>query len=212
MEKVILHATRRSVTGKQVGVLRREGKLPAVLYGHGFETTAILLDLREATRTLAHLTGSSLITIELDGKGHAALVREKQRDYIRNVLLHVDFQVVSMTEKIRAQVPVVITGVAPAVKDFNGVVVTGLNEIEVEALPQDLPQQFVIDIANLVNIGDGIYVRDVVISDKVHIHEGKDEMIVVITAEMGEEPAEEAAEAPAEPEVIERGKKEEAEE
>jgi len=212
MEKVVLHATRRSVTGKQVGVLRREGKLPAVLYGHGFETTAILLDLREATRTLAHLTGSSLITIELDGKGHTALVREKQRDYIRNVLLHVDFQVVSMTEKIRAQVPVVITGVAPAVKDFNGVVVTGLDEIEVEALPQDLPQQFVIDIANLVNIGDGIYVRDVVVSDKVHIHEGKDEMIVVITAEMGEEAAEEAAEAPAEPEVIERGKKEEAEE
>jgi len=212
MEKVVLHATRRSVTGKQVGVLRREGKLPAVLYGHGFETTAILLDLRESTRALVHLTGSSLITIELDGKEHAALVREKQRDYIRNVLLHVDFQVVSMTEKIRAQVPVVITGVAPAVKDFNGVVVTGLDEIEVEALPQDLPEQFVIDIANLVNIGDGIYVRDVVVSDKVHIHEGKDEMIVVITAEMGEEAAEEAAEAPAEPEVIERGKKEEAEE
>jgi large subunit ribosomal protein L25 len=212
MEKVVLHATRRSVTGKQVGVLRREGKLPAVLYGHGFETTAILLDLRESTRALVHLTGSSLITIELDGKEHAALVREKQRDYIRNVLLHVDFQVVSMTEKIRAMVPVVITGVAPAVKDFNGVVVTGLDEIEVEALPQDLPEQFIIDIANLANIGDGIYVRDVVISDKVHIHEGKDEMIVVITAEMGEEPVEVATEGPAEPEVIERGKKEEAEE
>jgi large subunit ribosomal protein L25 len=86
--------------------------------------------------------------------------------------------------------------------------VTGINEIEVEALPQDLPEKLVLDISKLANIGDGIYVRDLVVSEKVEILEEPEEMVVIITGEMGEEVAEEAAGAE-EPEVIERGKKEE---
>jgi large subunit ribosomal protein L25 len=213
MEKAVIHATHRTVTGKQVGALRREGKLPAIMYGHHVDSTPITLDLRDATLTLSKLTSSSLVTIELDGKEHAALIREKQRDYIRGTLKHVDFQILSLTEKLRTTVSIELTGLAPAIKDFNGVVVTGFNQVEVECLPQDLPERIIVDVSNLNKIGDGIYIRDIKLSDKVTLLEDKDEMVVLITAPAAEEVVEEVVVAGAEePEVIEHGKKEEEEE
>lgn len=210
MDKVVLNAVTRTVTGKQVGVLRRDGKLPAVMYGHHFDSTPITLDMREATKLLNSVTSSSIVTISLDGKEHATLVREKQKDYLRNTLKHVDFQVVSLTEKIRTNVAVELAGIAPAVKDFNGVLVTGLTEIEVECFPQDLPDRYVIDLVNLVKIGDAIYVKDVVISEKVLILDDPQELIVHITHPVVDEVVvEEVVVGLEEPEVIERGKKEE---
>lgn len=210
MEKNVINATRRDVTGKKVGALRREGKLPAVMYGHHIDPTPILLDLREATRVLHHTTASSLITIALEGKEHAALVREKQRNYIKNEFIHVDFQVVSLTEKIRAKVDIELTGVAPAIKNFNAVAINGLNEIEVECLPQEMPERIVLDLSPLANIGDGIYVRDLKLTDKVEILTDPDEMIVIMTGGTTEAEASEALEpSVSEPEVIEKGKKDE---
>jgi large subunit ribosomal protein L25 len=212
MERVVLPAIRRTVTGKKVGALRREGKLPAVLYGHKFDATPILLDLHQTMLKLIGLTSSSLVTIELDGKQHAALVREKQKNYITNTLLHVDFQVVSLKDKIRAKVMLELVGVSPAVKDFNGVVVSGVTEIEVESLPQDLPERIEVDISNLTTIGSNVHVRDIKLSDKVEILTDLDEMIVIITGAEEEKAVEETEGEGAEPEVIERGKKEEVEE
>ncbi len=213
MQKVLLHAKRRTVIGKQVGALRRQGTLPGVLYGHHISPTPISMDLREATKVLSGLTGSSLVTIEMDGTENTALVREKQRDYIKGTLRHVDFQVVSLTEKIRAHVSVELTGTSPAVKDFNGVVVTGMDELEVESLPQDLPERFVIDISRMLKIGDGIYVRDLPLNPNYTILDGGDEMLALVTYPAGEEVTEEAAAVAGveEPEVIEKGKKEEEE-
>lgn len=213
MEKVVLQATRRTIIGKQVGALRREGKLPAVLYGHHFDPTPITLDLKEASRALHGLTASSLVTIALDGNEHSALVREKQRDHLKNRLLHVDFQVVSLTEKINAQVPIVLSGTAPAVKEFNGVVVTGLTSLDVESFPQDLPEEIIVDLSVLNKIGDAIYVRDIQLSDKIKVLADPDEMIAIITSGAIEEEEEvEKVEGVEEPEVIEKGKREEEEE
>ena len=213
MDRPDLFAEKREVVGKKVNVLRREGKLPAVLYGKGVNPTPIVLDLKETSRTLSGLTSSSLVTINLAGKKHAALVRDSQKDFIKGHYLHIDFQVVSLTEKIRANVYVEVVGIAPAVKDFNGVVVNGLNEIEVESLPEDLPERVVVDISNLMQIGDGIFVKDLDLSDDVTIHSNPDEMIVIITGAAAEEIEEEEEleeeEAAEEPEVIEKGKKEE---
>jgi len=207
MEKVVIPATHRTVTGKKVGVLRREGKLPGVIYGHHVEPIAILMDSREATRTLATLTGSSLVTINVDGKEYATLVREKQHDYLKNTLIHVDFLAVSLTEKIRAEVTIDLTGVAPAVKDYNAIIVHNLSALEVECLPQNLPQSFVVDLSSLAKIGDAVYVRDIPAPAKVEILTHADDIIVVATATK-EEAEVEAVEGAAEPEVIERGKKE----
>ena len=209
MEKVVLKATKRDVLGKKVGALRRQGKLPAVLYGHRIETTAIMLDAHEGAQTLSRLTSSSLVTIDLDGKEYLALVKEKQRDFIKNRLLHLDFQVVSLTEKMSAKVGIELTGTAPAVKDFNAVIHTVLTEMEVECMPQDLPERIVVDISGLAEIGDGVRVRDVVLSDKVEILDDPEEIIVVAAATRKEKIIEEApVEEEAAPEEIERGKKE----
>ncbi len=213
MEKIVLHATHRSVTGKQVNALRRSGQLPGVMYGHHIDSTAITMDLHDATQLLSGLTGSSLVTIELDGKEHAALVREKQRDYVKGTLKHVDFQVVSLTEKIRARVGIELVGQAPAVKDFNGVVVTNIDHLDVECLPQYLPERILLDISRLAKIGDGIFVRDVTVSDQVEILDEPDEMLVIVTAQIAEEEVVAPVEAvEEEPELIEKGKKEEEEE
>ncbi len=215
MEKVVLKASKRDVTGKQVRALRREGQLPAVLYGRHVESPiAITLDLRDASRSLAKASSSSLVTIDLDGTEYPALVREKQRDYIKNRLLHVDFLAVSLTEKLTAFVGVELTGLSLAVKDYNAILVTGLSEVEVECLPADLPEKIVVDISSLSKVGDAIHVKDLILSDKVKVLSNPEEMIVIATAARVEEVVEAAATVAAveEPEVIEKGKKEEEEE
>ena len=208
MEKVLIEATRRTVTGKQVGALRRAGKLPGVMYGHNFEPAAIEMDFRSASRTLKKASQSQIVTIVLDGKELATLVRERQMDYIRNEFLHVDFQVVSLTEKIRSKVSIELVGISPAVKDLNGVVVHEMTEIEVEGLPQDLPEKYSVDVSGLTSIGQSILVSALKVSDKIEILHDLDDVVVVITGGAVEE-VEEVTEAVAEPEVIERGKKEE---
>jgi len=214
MDKVVLKATKRSVTGKQVHAVRRDGKLPAVVYGRHMDPVAIVMDAREASRALAQVSSSSLVTIELDGKEFPVLVREKQRNFIKGNLLHVDFLAVEMTERLRATVGIEFTGLSLAVKDFNAVLVTGLDKLEIECLPGDLPEKVTVDISTLNKIGDSIHVRDVVFSDKIKVLTGLDDMIINATAPKVEEVVEpvvpEAVAAAGEPELaVERGKKEE---
>jgi large subunit ribosomal protein L25 len=219
MEKVVLKATRRDITGKQVNALRRSGKLPAVIYGRHTAPINITLEAHSAGLALSKIGSSSLITVDVDGKEYPALVRERQRDYIKGVLKHVDFLAVSLTEKIRANVRIDITGSSPAVKDLNAVLVAGLFSLSVECLPTELPDRIEVDISGVAQIGDGIHVRDLQVPEKVHVMDDPDEMIIVATYAK-EEVVEEVA-APveaavaveaegAEPELsVERGKKEE---
>jgi large subunit ribosomal protein L25 len=216
MEKVVIPAEKREVIGKKVKVLRREGKLPAVIYGHGIDPISIVLDAHSSSRTLAKASSSTLITIELDDKQYPTLVREKQLDYIRNSIIHVDFLAVSMTEKITANVGVHVVGEAPAVKEFGAILVTGLTELEVECLATDLPERFTVDVSGLTEISSGVYVKDVTPPPNVEILNDPEDVIVVATAmveeEIEEEEEEELLEGEEEleePEVIGRGKDEE---
>ena len=213
MEKVVLKASKRDVIGKQVKALRRAGQLPAIMYGrHTENPIAIVLDTRDTTRALAKVSSSSLVMIDLDGQQIPALIREKQRDFIKNRLLHIDFLVVSLTEKLTASVSIELTGLSLAVKDFNAVLVSGLSEIEVECLPTDLPEKIVVDLAALAKVGDTIHVSDLVLAENIKILSSPEEMIVIATAAKVEEVVE-AVVAPVagseEVEVIEKGKKEE---
>lgn len=215
MEKVTLKATRRDVIGKQVKALRREGKLPAVIYGRHVHPIAIVLEAHSAGMALSKLTSSSLVTIEVDGTEYPALVRERQRDYIKGALTHIDFLAVDLNEKIRTNVNVTLFGVSTAVKDYNGVLVQNLERLEVECLPTDLPERIMVDIAVLKAVGDGIRVRDVdaMLTDKVVVLNNPDDMVAVVTMAK-EETTETAAAVPGEeaaaPELsVERGKKEE---
>ncbi len=210
MERVVIKATKRDVTGKKVSQLRREGKMPGVVYGHHIEPIAIVMDAREVTRAMIGLTPSSIVTIDIDGEDHAALIRERQRDYLRNKFIHIDFQAVSRTEKIRARIETVLEGFAPAVKNYNGIVLHEKEYIEVEALPEHLPERFIVDISSLERIGDMIRISDMKIADDVTVFDDVNDVIVSISGvkEDTDEEEEEAAGAD-EPEVVEKGKKEE---
>ena len=215
MDTITLEAKRRTVTGKKVKALRREGLLPAVLYGHEFEPTPITLDMHEASRILGKLGSSSILKIDLEGEPLNALVRDRQRDYLKSMFLHVDFQVVSMTEKLRANVTINVVGTSPALKEYNAIVEQLINEIEVESLPGNLPEKFEVDVTRLTEIGDQILVKDLDLPEGVTISLDPEETIVTVTAATAavEEEAEETEEVGFdEPEVIEKGKREEEEE
>ena len=220
MEKVVIKAVKRDVVGKQVRAMRRAGQLPAVIYGRHSEPLNIALDEHDATLTLGRASSSTLINIAVDGKEIATLVREKQRDYLKNRLLHVDFLAISLDEQIRATVSLHFVGVSPAVKDQSAVFVHNLESLEVECLPTDLPEYLEVDISVLKNIGDGIRVHDVKVPEKVQVLDDPETMVALASApkveealpggEVGEEIVSEDEE---EPELsVERGKKEDEEE
>ena len=215
MDKVVLKAVKRDVTGKQVKALRRDGQLPAVIYGRHLEPIAISLEAHAAGLVMSKLTSSSLVTIDLDGKEYPSLVRERQRNYIKGNLTHIDFLAVDLTEKIRATVRLEFVGVSGAVKDYNGVLVKNIEKLEVECLPTDLPERIAVDIAALAQVGNSLRVRDLAVSGSIRILNDEDETIAVASAAKTEA-TETAAAAPGTEAVaaapglsVERGKKEE---
>ena len=207
MEKIIMKANRRDVIGKQVKSLRRVGKLPAVIYGHGVEPTAITLDARETNKVLSSVGASTLITIDLDGEEYSVLVRDRQHHVLRRHLLHVDFQALSMTETVRASVALILGDEdAPAVEEYGAMIITGVESLEIECLPSDLVDRVVVDISSLESIGDSILVKDLPVPDGITILDDPESMVVVATAPALEEVEEEVEdlelEEGAEPEVV----------
>jgi large subunit ribosomal protein L25 len=218
MEKVVLDAEKRTLTGKQVSKLRREGKIPAVIYGRDYEATPITLDLRNTTNTLAKVSSSTILTVVLDGKEQPTLIREIQKNFIRNEILHIDFLAVSSKEKLRTAVSIVLVGEAPVLDELDALLVNGIEHIEVECYPQDLPESIEVDLSVLKELGDAIYVKDIPTPANVEFLTDGEELVVIANAqkeeavEAEEELAEGEGEGGAEPEVIEHGKKEEEEE
>lgn len=214
MEKVVLKAEKRDVTGKQVKALRRAGKLPAVIYGRHVEPIAISLEAHVANLLFSKLTSSTLVTIDVAGTEYAAIVREKQRNFIKGNLTHVDFLALDLTEKIRTNVRLTFVGVAPAVKDYSAVLVHRMEEFEVECLPTDLPERITVDISSIREIGNNIHVRDISMPENVVILDDPDEVVIIATVVKEEASDIPAAGAPgaevAAPDLsVERGKKEE---
>ncbi|MBN2555308.1 MAG: 50S ribosomal protein L25 [Anaerolineales bacterium] len=214
MEAVELKAEVRAVTGKKVRALRREGILPAVVYGLGIDPIPLSLNAHEAGKILDSAGGSTIVNLQIGKDTHAVLVREKQRDVIYRDYLHIDFLKVAMDELITAVVRVELIGEAPAVRNLGGLLVTGLNEIEVEALPMNLPERIEVDITVLKEIEDSINVSDLELDADIAILSDPNELIArIIYAEVEKEPEEELGDlelvGTAEPEVIEKGKMEE---
>ncbi len=211
MEEILFEAMEREVTGKKVKALRRLGVLPAVLYGGGVEAFPVSFIAKDVSRDLSRLSSSSLVRIKVAGKEYPALVREKQRDVLTGELLHLDFQVVSLTETVRADVNIIQEGEAPAILMLNAILVSGLETLDVEGLPQDLPRNIIVDLSGLEELGDTIYVRDLDIPPNVTVLNEPDEMVVLVSGqdyiEEEEELEEELLEEGEEPEVIEKGRR-----
>jgi len=202
-----LTAERRSDAGKGVArKLRAAGKVPAVLYGQGLDTTPLTVDSRELTHLLHSSAGSNvLVDLVVDGEEHLAIPREIQRDHIHSKWVHVDFLAVSRTQTITVNVPVHETGEAVGVKE-GGVVEHHLREVQIECLPQDVPDELVVDITN-VELGEMVHVSDLVPSAGVTILTNPEDAIlsVITPALLRVEadlsvPGEEGVEIPAEAE------------
>lgn len=212
MEKVVFKANRRDIIGKQVRALRRQGRLPGVVYGNNITPIAISLDAHTAGRMLDRISSSQLIMLNVDGEELNALVREKQRDPVTDIFVHIDFQTVSMTETLRISVTLEFVGEAPAAKELDGIVTPSREQVEIECLPNDLPNSIVVDLSGLKEIGDVLYVRDLQLPPRVEVVDGPDEVVVSITAPTTEAELADAETTTIEPEVIEKGKIEEDEE
>jgi len=212
MDKIVLKATKRNVTGKQVKALRRAGELPAVIYGRHVEPVSISLDAHSTELVFAKLTSSTIVTLDVEGQEYAALVREKQRNFIKGNLTHIDFLALDLTETIRTKVRLTFTGVSSAVKDFSAVLVHRMEAFEVECLPANLPERITIDISSIKEIGNSIRVSDIPLPENVTILDDGDDIIIIATIakeEAADEVAVVAAEAAAPAISVERGKKEE---
>lgn len=218
-ESHTLEAEPREAIGKKVRAVRRQGLVPAVLYGSGVDGKPIKLDAKAADEALAKASASTLIDLTVDGELHKVLVRDVQRDVIRRNVLHIDFLKVDMDVAIRTEVPVELVGEAPAVREQGGVLVTGLTEIEVEALPGALPDRIVVELDPLEEIDDAITVGDLYLGEGVRVLTDLAENVahVIYLAEdeleEEEEELEGLLEMAAEPELVDqRGLDEEDEE
>jgi large subunit ribosomal protein L25 len=217
-ETITLEAEERKIIGKKVKQLRRVGVVPAIVYGPEFTPLSIALDEKELRMALRKAGGTQLIELSVGKTKIPTLVRDVQRDPIRGDLYHVDFYRVALDRAIRAEVPIVLVNEPPIVTSKEAAVFQGLNTVEVEALPADLPPHIEVDISGLEEIGMQLLVSDLVASDEFTITTGEEELIVRIDyAQALEEEEEEEEEFPelvsAEPEVItERREAEEEEE
>jgi large subunit ribosomal protein L25 len=209
MTTATLAATKRSVTGKQVGQLRRAGQLPAVLYGPGTEPLPIQLDAKEASNAIHRLRGTQLIDLTVDGKAYKVLVQELQRDSIKGTFLHADFYAVDMNRILRVKVPLHLTGSSYAVVSLSGVLVHGVTEIEIECLPADLPTSVAVDLGELKEIGSALHVKDVPLPAAVKVLTNLEELVARVTYQTKEEDLSTPTTTTAEVEVIEKGKIEE---
>lgn len=159
-KKIELEAQARTVLGGKVAALRRSGYMPAVLYGKGQKAISLQVQSQDFKKALHEAGESTLVYVRVGPETYPTIIHDVARDPVNDGIIHADFYKVSLSEKIKAKIPVIFTGESPAVKDSSGIFVRNINELEVEALPQNLPHELTVDISVLKNFGDRITVSD----------------------------------------------------
>lgn len=210
MESVKLAATSRTDTGKGVArSLRREGRVPAVIYGHGREPQSLALDHAAVNKLLDVIGGETvLLDVSVDGAAPVkAIVREVQRNPIRRSdVIHLDLYAVVANEPIIVDVPVHIIGTADGVRNHGGVLDHHLHRLSIRCLPADIPEHIEVDVTAL-QVGQAIHVSDLKVEGVELQNDGDVSIVTVLAARVDESKAEVPAEG--EPEVIKKGKAEE---
>lgn len=192
MERIEITATTRTVLGKKVKQLRRQGLMPAHLYGPGVLSLPLQVEISLLRKSLAEKGRSPLIALRLDGTKtpRMVLVRGLEKDPRTGKLLHVDFYQVKLTEKIKSEVPVVLEGEAPVSRSGQGVVLQDVNSLTVECLPGDLVSQITIDLSSLVERGQVIRVRELAAQKGMTFLDDPEQVVVrVVSPAMEEVPA-----------------------
>ncbi|MBI5306108.1 50S ribosomal protein L25 [Candidatus Wolfebacteria bacterium] len=162
-------AQKREIFGKNVKSLKKLGLIPAEFYGHGMENLHLSVSAKDFLKIWKQAGESALIKLEVNGKKFNVLIHDIDKNYLTDEISHIDFYNVKMDEKIRIKIPVFFEGIAPAVKEKGGVLVKSMHELEVEALPADLPHRIEVNLSLLLEIGSSILVKDLQVDEKVKI-------------------------------------------
>jgi large subunit ribosomal protein L25 len=214
MASANLSVSTRDSSGKgSARSLRKSGRVPAIIYGHGREPQALSINTRDLEKLLEHISAeNTVIDLDLDGRSSRTLIREIQRHPFKRQILHVDFQELVAGEKVIVRVPVILIGVPDGVRMDGGILDQTMRELEVEVDPANIPNHIEVDVTKMV-IGSSLHVSDITLPEGVDVVAEDDASVAVVSAPRAaiEAVATEEAPAGAEPEVI-RAKKPDEEE
>lgn len=183
-----LSAKPRNELGKKVATLRRAGFLPAVVYGEGAASEPVSVAVRDFDKVYREAGESSVVTLKVEGgKNFNVMIHDVAYDTMTSKPIHVDFYSVRMDKELETKVPLIFIGESPAVKGEGGILVKVMHEIEVEALPKDLPHEISVDLTSLDKIGARIYVKDLTLPLRVKSLAEVQEVVVLVEAPRSEE-------------------------
>ena len=184
MDGLSLTVLPREITGKKVSTLRRDGITPVHLYGSGIESQALQADTAIIGKVITQAGTNVPINVVIEGQDseNICFVREVQFHPVTERLVHVDFIKVDVTKTIRADVPIAIEGIAPAVRNLGGTLLQPLQSVTVEALPMDIPISYTLQADMLVDFETNLYVRDLEISESVEIINDDDDLVAGVVA------------------------------
>jgi len=188
-----LPVSKRNILGKKTRFLRRQGITPSHLFGHGLESIPLECDTARLQRIIAQAGTTRLIALELEGDNQLrnVFIHEIQRDVCNGALLHVDFYQVREKESIKADVPIVFVGEAPALKEKGRSLIHAITTLSVECLPDRLPPQIEVDLSPLEEAEQALYVNDIALSPDITVITDPDQMVVKVSEVAVEEVAEE---------------------
>lgn len=196
MDQLVVSARKRDAVGKgAVSKLRREGRIPAVVYGRAISPVALDLNEIEFLKTLKKVSESTIIKLDVDGTVMEAFVKEANRNIINGKLLHVDFYAIERGKLLRAHVSLHVSGSPVGVRE-GGILETPLHEIEVECMPKDLPEQITVDVSALKG-NESLHARDIVLPAGVKLIGSGDQVVALVKFARSETAAEGAEDAAA---------------
>lgn len=209
MKRYKLAVEKRKILGKQIKKLRREGILPGNIFGKNIKSTSVQVPLKEFNPVYKEAGSTGLVDLELDGKIIPVLIQDLQTDYKNNVL-HANFYQVNLKEKVKSAIPLEIVGEPKAVTEKAGLLMNILSEVEVEALPEDLPEHIEVNVEHLAAVDDQITVADLkvpagveVLTDATQVVSKIDELVSKEAQELAAEEAAAAEAAKAEAGAVE---------
>ena len=198
MNTVALAGEPRKIFGRKVKALRREGIIPAHIFGHKIKTIHVQIPEKEFIKVEKEAGETGIVELKINSASHPVLIRATQVDPVTDQVLHVDFYQVDLKEKVKVRVPIETVGESPAVESKQGVLLIPMAEIEVEALPTELPESIKIDISKLAKVDDAILVNDLKLPAGIGVLAEPEETVIkigeLVTKEAEEILAEEAAE------------------
>lgn len=201
MQRLKLSVVKRSVLGKKVKKLRKEGHLPANIYGKDVKSTAVQVAQKDFDSVYKEAGETGLIDLDFEDKLRPVLIHNVQIDHMSRLPLHADFYQVNLKEKVKTMVPILVKGEAKAVTDNVGLLLQPLTEIEVEALPEKLPESIDVDVSGLAAVDNQITVKELSLPQGVTVLTQADQVVVkiaeLVTKEAQEQAAKEAAAAEA---------------